>query len=102
MSPNGVNEDRVRVIVTESISNYELRVGNVRHAENLAEFKKIAAVLNKQDGSFTTLKLIGAVLAFLCMAILALLTFLGTHRSAGSTMITHKPDPTVATYSEMR
>lgn len=83
MSPAVVSEDRVRVIVNECISTYEGQIGNVRHKENLAEFKSIRTTLDKQDGSFTTVKLIGGLIAFLVMATFALLMYLGTHKPNG-------------------
>jgi len=43
----------------------------------------------------------GTIIIALCMAILALLSYLGSHR-ANNTMVTHGSGPAVATYSEMR
>lgn len=90
MSPAIVSEDRVRVIVNECISAYENQIGNVRHKENLAEFKSIRTTLDRQDGSFTTIKLIGALIAFLVMATFALLMYLGTHPSGHAAISLHE------------
>lgn len=86
MSPT-LTEDRVKVIVNDALDKYEITVGSVRHSENLAEFKKIAATLNKQAGSFTTIKIIGSILACIATLTLLLLGYLGTHRQ-NSSMIT--------------
>lgn len=81
--------------MNEVLAGYETSIGSVRHEQNLGEFKKISATLNKQDGSFTTVKVLGTLLAFLCMAILALLSYLAANRSSHSA-ITVNSDATVA------
>ena len=88
MSPAVMSEDRVEVIVTRCISDYETKIGNVRHEQNLAKFEGVFAVLNKIDGSFTAIKLMCGFIAFLVMAILALLSYLGTHRTNTSMIST--------------
>lgn len=90
MSTEVISEDRVRVIVHECIATYENQIGNVRHKENLAEFKNIRATLDKQDGSFTTVKLLGGLIAFLVMATFALLMYLGTHPSGHAAISLHE------------
>lgn len=90
MSTEVISEDRVRVIVHECIATYENQIGNVRHKENLAEFKSIRTTLDRQDGSFTTIKLIGALIAFLVMATFALLMYLGTHPSGHAAISLHE------------
>lgn len=90
MSPAVISEDRVRVIVNECISTYENQIGNVRHKENLAEFKSIRTTLDEQKGAFRTVQILGALIAFLVMATFALLMYLGTHPSAHSAIAIHE------------
>lgn len=90
MSPAVVSEDRVRVIVNECIAIYENQIGNVRHEKNLSALGRIQTTLDRQDGSYTTIKVIGSIIAFLVMATFALLMYLGTHPSGHAAIAIHE------------
>lgn len=70
------------------LASYEATHGQKRHDQNIGKFDELFGLLNQLKGSFFALKIIAAFVAFLCMAILALLSYLGTHRT-GASMITH-------------
>lgn len=84
-----VTEDRVRVIVNSELTQYEKNYGQKRHEENIEKFNLLFENQNQQKGSLATVKFIGAVIAFLCMAMLALLSYLGTHRDGKSAIATN-------------
>lgn len=90
----GVSEDRVQNMINHTLEEYEIRYGEPRHRENTAKFDQIFSVLNQQKGSFTAVKVIGSIAAFLCMAILGLLTFLVTHHQ--QSMLSVQQPSTVA------
>lgn len=85
---NGVSEDRVKVLLNLGFAEYEREVGNPRHKENTRKLDSFKEVLDEMNDSWQQLKgallfakVIGSVVAFLCMAILALLSYLATHHT---------------------
>lgn len=86
-----ITEDRVKLIVRDCLQEYELTVGGVRHRENLAEFRGMRTILDKQEGSFVAIKVIGTVIAFAVMATLALLSYIATHHDGHSALSAHDP-----------
>ena len=98
MSGDSVTEDRVRVIVNECLATYEMVVGAVRHKENkeaLAQSNTtlagIKTTVDKLDGSWGAIKVMGSVIGFLLMMILALLTYFATNRTHQSLVSHHEP-----------
>lgn len=92
MGPSlGLTAAEVKNMISDQIVAYEQRYGERRHAENTHKFETIFKTLNKFDGAMTFGKLIAAFIAFLCMAILALLSYLATHRTQ-SGLGMHHPD----------
>lgn len=98
MSGDAVTEDRVRVIVNECLATYEAIIGTVRHKENKEALEKSNATLagikttvDQLHGSWGAMKVMGTVIGFLLMLILALLTYFATQRSHQSLISHHEP-----------
>jgi hypothetical protein len=51
-----MTESAVRVIVFEAFEKYEKETGQPRHNENLGNFTKVFAAMNKAIGSINALK----------------------------------------------
>lgn len=64
-------ENDVKVLMTAALETYEEKTGYPRHKENLANFEKLFAVVNKTDGGITAMKWLGSILS-LCVAALAI------------------------------
>lgn len=97
MSPSIVTEDRVRVIVNSELTQYEKNFGEKRHEQNTEKFDLLFANQNQQKGSLATIKIIGTVIAFMCMAMLALLSYLGTRPPGHSSIAT---TPTIVSHND--
>lgn len=92
-----VSEDRVKLIVTHELAQYEREIGNVRHTENskkLGDFsvQMVNFGLNMAEfvGVLRGVKIALGFLGALCTLILLLLTYLGTHPVAHSALAVHE------------
>lgn len=95
MGPSlGVTEDRVKVLLNQGFAEYEREVGSPRHRENIKKLDYLSAVWEQMKGALLFGKLIAGFIAFLCMAILALLSYLATHRQ--QSMLSTKSPTTFA------
>lgn len=87
----------MKVIVNTELAQYEREIGNVRHRENTNELSKFSSrlgefseTMSELKGAMTAVKVMGGIVAFLCMAILALLSYLGTHPVSRSAIAIHE------------
>jgi hypothetical protein len=110
MGPSiGVTEDRVIVLLNKGFTEYEKEVSGPRHRDNIAAAKdtnKALLALSNQwaklEGALLFAKIMGSIIAFMCMAILGLLGYLASHHT--QSLISHQEPTTVAQqqYSEMK
>lgn len=57
-----MTENDVRVLFNEALGNYEKDKGLPRHEENLNNFAKLFAIVNKTSGGITVIKWLGGIL----------------------------------------
>lgn len=93
MSPV-VSEDRVQTMIANAIRTYETEIGAVRHQQNQNKFDRLFEMMNQLLGAFGFGKLLAGFIAFMVMAIFALLMYLATTRKTAGIAITA---PVVAT-----
>lgn len=83
-------------MINDTLKEYERHFGEARHRENTGKFDTIFECLNKMDGALNFGKMVAAFIAFLCMAILGLLSYLATHRQQ-SVLLSQHPTTVAST-----